>query len=112
MLIRHHNRDHGHADTAAAVDHLAALSVPVIASGPHDVVVMTACSRAAGAAAVPGEHLRAGPPVQLHEVTFGAAPVEEDMAEGVPKLVRVDLNASVPAAPLDHLVDAAGRHRT
>jgi hypothetical protein len=45
---------------------------------------MTACSGAAGAAAVPGEHLRAGPPVQLHEVTFGAAPVEEDVAEGVP----------------------------
>ena len=33
------------------------------------------------------------------------------MAEGVPELVRVDVNASVPAAPLDHLVDAAGRHR-
>src|ERR1700733_5404012 len=97
--------------TAAAVDHLIALSVPAIASRPHDVVIMTTCPRAACAAAVPGEHLRAGPPVQLHQVTFGAAPVKEDVTEGVPELVRVDLDARFPAAPLDHLVDAVGRHR-
>src|ERR1700723_1953285 len=39
-------------------------------------------------------------------IRCNSAPLE-DMAEGVPELVRVNLNARVPAAPLDHLVDAA-----
>jgi hypothetical protein len=38
----------------------------------HDVVVVAARS---GAAAVAGEHLGAGPAVELHEVAFGAAVV-------------------------------------
>jgi hypothetical protein len=33
----------------------------------------------------------------------------EDVAEGVPELVRVDLDARLLAAPLDHLIYAAGR---
>jgi hypothetical protein len=72
---------------------------------------MTACPGAAGAPAVPCEHLRAGPAVELYQVAFGPAPVEEPVAEVVPELVRVDLNAGLPAAPLDHLVNTAGRHR-
>jgi hypothetical protein len=45
---------------AAAVDHLIALSVPIIASGSHDVVVMAACSRAA-CAGLMAAHLRGFP---------------------------------------------------
>ena len=47
---------------------------------------------------------------ELHQVAFCAAPVQKDVAEGVPELVRVDLNTSVAAA-VKHLVDAASRHR-
>src|ERR1039457_5712709 len=51
----------------------------------HDAVVAAAGSGATGAGAVPGQHLRGGPPVQLHQVPFGSAPVEPGMAEVVPE---------------------------
>jgi hypothetical protein len=35
----------------------------------------------------------------------------ERVAEVMPELMGVDLNTGFPAAPLDHLVDPAGRHR-
>jgi hypothetical protein len=87
------------------VDHLIGVSVPIIASRSHDVVIVMACAGAADASAVPGEHPRLVHPMSgLHQVAFCAAPVEKDVAEDVPELVRVDLNTSVSAAPLDHLV--------
>src|SRR5580704_17912650 len=80
-------------------------------SAVHDQVVVTACPRAAEAAAVPVQHLRAGPAVQLHQVTFGAAAVQPGVAEVVPEPVRVHGHAGLLAAPLDHLVDPVGGQR-
>jgi hypothetical protein len=51
----------------------------------HDAVVAAAGPGAAGAGAVPGEHLRGGPAVEFHQVPFGAAAVEPGVAEVVPE---------------------------
>src|ERR1039457_486245 len=61
----------------------------------HDAVVAAAGSCVAGAGAVAAEHLRGGPPVQLHEVALGAAAVEPGMAEVMPEPVREYLDAAL-----------------
>src|SRR3954454_11256841 len=77
----------------------------------HDTVVAAACPGAAGAGAVAAQHLRGGPAVQLHQVALGAAAVQPGVAEVVPEPVREHLDAALPAAAGDDLVDAAGGHR-
>jgi hypothetical protein len=72
----------------------------------HDAVVAAAGAGAAGAGAVPGEHLRGGPAVQLYQVLFGSAAVQPGVAEVVPEPVRVGVDAALPAAAGDDLVDA------
>ena len=74
-------------------------------SVPHDEVVVAACPRAARAAAVPLEHLRGRPAVQLHQVTLRPAALQPGMAEVVPEPVRVHPHARPVAAPPDYLVD-------
>src|SRR5213592_1679665 len=80
-------------------------------SVPHDEVVVQACPRAAHTAAVPLQHLRGGPAVQLHQVALGPASVEPGVAEVVPEPVRVHAHACLVAAPLDHLVDPVAGER-
>src|SRR5271165_6315498 len=65
---------------------------------------------AAGAGAVPGQHLRGGPAVEFHQVAFGAA-VQPGVAEVVPEPVRVSVHCALAAAAGDHLVDAGGGQR-
>src|SRR5271166_5901004 len=65
---------------------------------------------AAGAGAVPGQHLRGGPAVEFHQVAFGAA-VQPGVAEVVPEPVRVHGHAALAAAAGDHLVDTGGGQR-
>src|ERR1035441_9952918 len=77
----------------------------------HDPVVAAAGPGAAGAGAVPGEHLRGGPPVQLHQVPFGSAAVEPGVAEVVPEPVRVHGHPALPAAAGDDLVDPGSGQR-
>jgi hypothetical protein len=48
-----------------------------------------------------GQHLRTRPPVKLHQVALGPASVEKRVVEVTPELVRINLNASLQAAPLD-----------
>jgi hypothetical protein len=69
----------------------------------HDAVV--AAAGAAGAGAVPGEHLRGCPAVEFHQVAFGSAAVEPGVAEVVPEPVRVHVHAALLAAAGDGLVD-------
>ena len=47
----------------------------------HDAVVAAAGAGSCGAGAVPGEHLRGGPAVQLHQVPLGATAVQPGVAE-------------------------------
>src|SRR3974377_1440854 len=79
-----------------------ALSPETSAAGSavHDQVVVAACPGAAHAAAVPVQHLRGGPAVQLHQVAFGAAAVQPGVAEVVPEPVRGHGHAGLLAAPL------------
>jgi hypothetical protein len=77
----------------------------------HDAVVAASGSGAAGAGAVAAEHLRGGPAVELHQVTFGAAAVQPRVAEVVPEPVREHLDAALAPAADDDLVDPAGGHR-
>ena len=77
----------------------------------HDAVVAAAGAVAAGAGAVPREHLRGGPAVQLHQVPFGSAAVEPGMAEVVPEPVRIGGHAALAAAAGDDLVDPGGSER-
>ena len=72
----------------------------------HDAVVAAAGAGAAGAGAVPGEHLGGGPAVQFHQVPFGSAAVQPGVAEVVAEAVRVGVDAALPAAAGDDLVDA------
>ncbi len=57
--------------------------------GVHDAVVAAAGSCAAGAGAVVAQHLRRGPPVQLHQVPLGPAPVQPGVADMVTEAVRI-----------------------
>ena len=52
-----------------------AWSLPVVSGVGHDAVVGAAGAGAAGAGAVAAEHLRGGPAVEFHQVSFGAAAV-------------------------------------
>src|ERR1039457_996174 len=92
---------------ARAAGHAIAGSDAVV----HDPVVAAAGAGGAGAGAVPGQHLRGGPAVQLHQVPFGAAAVEPGVAEVVPEPVRVGVHPALPAAAGDDLVDAGGGER-
>src|SRR5271166_860902 len=74
-------------------------------SAVHDAVVVAAGAGAAGAGAVPGEHLRGGPAVQFHQVARGAAAVEPGMAEMVPEPLRVHRDPRLLPFPRDELVD-------
>ena len=61
------------------------LSMPVlVVSGiGHDAVVGAAGPGAAGAGAVPAEHLRGGPAVEFYEVAFRSAAVQPGVTEVV-----------------------------
>lgn len=74
----------------------------------HDAVVAAAGTGAAGAGAVPGEHLRGGPAVQLHQVPFGSAAVQPEV---VPQPERVGGHPALAAATGDNLVDAGRGQR-
>jgi len=63
------------------------------ASVSHDVVIVTACSRAACAPAVPREHLGTGPAVELHEVALGPAVVQTGREQCSNHPERVGLRA-------------------
>jgi hypothetical protein len=69
----------------------------------HDAVVAAAGAGAAGAGAVAGEHLRGGPAVEFHQVSFGSAAVQTGVAEVAPEPVRVDVHPALPAAAGDGL---------
>ena len=77
----------------------------------HDAVVAAAGTGAAGAGAVPCQHLRGGPAVQLHQVPFGSAAVQPGVAEIMPEPVRVGSHAALPAAAGHDLVDAGRGQR-
>src|SRR5262249_48704436 len=49
--------------------------------------------------------------VQFHQVAFGAAAVEPDVAEMVPEAVRPGIHAALLATADDHLVDPVRGHR-
>src|ERR1039457_6906834 len=80
-------------------------------AGIHDAVIGAACPGAARTGTVAAQHLRGGPAVQLHQVTLSTAPVQPRVAEMVTEPMRVNLHPALPAAPDDHLVNAAGGHR-
>src|ERR1700722_2243811 len=75
------------------------------ASAVHDAVVVTACAGTAGAGAVPGEHLRRGPAIELHQVCLGAAPVEPGVTEMVPEPLRMPRPPRLLPSPGDELID-------
>src|SRR5450755_1468114 len=80
-------------------------------SVPHDEVIVAACPRAARAAAVPLEHLRGGPAVQLHQVTLRASAIQPGMAEVMPEPVRVQPQPGrllMPGTDAEVAVDPAG----
>src|SRR5271166_2598707 len=74
-------------------------------SAVHDAVVVAAGAGAAGAGAVPGEHLRGGPAVQFHQVARSAASVKPGMAEVVPEPLRVHRDPGLLPSVRDELVD-------
>src|ERR1039457_969451 len=89
----------------------AATTRAIRGSVPHDEVVVAGAPRAARPAAVPLQHLRGGPAVQLHQVALGPAAIQPGMAEVVPEPVRVYPHASLVTAALDHLVDPVAGQR-
>src|SRR5271165_2981772 len=80
-------------------------------SAVHDAVVVAAGAGAAGAGAVPGEHLRGGPAVQFHQVARSAAAVEPGVAEVVPEPLRVHRYPRLLPSADHHLVDPGRRQR-
>ena len=64
-------------------------AVAALSAAVHDAVIGAAGPRAAGAGAVPEQHLGPGPAVQLHQVALRAAAVQPGVAEVVPEPVRV-----------------------
>jgi hypothetical protein len=63
----------------------------------HDQVIVAARPHPARTAALPFQHLRGRPAVQLHQVTLRPSPVQPGMAEVVPEPVRVHPHPQLPA---------------